>query len=248
MAGPLLIAAGNPGPMTGSGNNTWLIDGAEPALIDAGVGTTEHVDAIARALDGRTLARVLVTHGHADHASGAPALMQRWPAVEIWKLPPCPDGRWKGLTAGQSIQAGGRSLQVIYTPGHALDHACFWDGDSRELYAGDMLTRGTTVMIPGGRGGGMRAYMESLEAIARLSPVRVFPGHGQVIENPLELIAEYLAHRRMREAQVRECLAAGLEDPGAVVAHLYPDLPAALARAAAATIEAHIEKIRDEGL
>jgi len=234
--------------MTGAGNNTWFLDGAEPTLIDAGVGAAEHIDAIARALDGRALARVLVTHGHADHASGAPALKQRWPAVELWKLPPCDGNDWHAFTASQMVGAGDRMLQVIYTPGHALDHVCFWDAESRELYAGDMLTHGTTVMIPGGRGGGMRAYMESLEVLASLSPVRVFPGHGPVIDDPLELIAQYLAHRRMREAQVRDCLADGFADGAAIVARVYPDLPPALAEAAAATIEAHIEKIRDEGL
>lgn len=242
----VLIPAGNPGPMTGAGNNTWLIDGAEPALIDAGTGAPAHVEAVARALGNRPLVRVLVTHGHLDHASGAPALAARWPATELWKMPPSDGGMWRALTPNQAMRAGDRVLRVIHTPGHAIDHVCFWDAEARELYAGDMLTRGTTVMIPGGRGGGMRAYMGSLEELARLSPLRVFPGHGPVIEDPLELIAQYLAHRRMREAQVRECLASGLVDPAAVVARLYPELPAALTKAAIATIEAHIEKIRDE--
>ena len=77
MAEPILIPAGNPGAMTWSGNNTWLLNGAEPTLIDAGVGKPDHVDAIALALGGRALARVLITHGHVDHASGAPALRSR---------------------------------------------------------------------------------------------------------------------------------------------------------------------------
>ena len=52
--------------MTGAGNNTWLLDGALPALVDAGVGAPAHLDAIAAALAGRPLARVLVTHGFTD--------------------------------------------------------------------------------------------------------------------------------------------------------------------------------------
>ena len=84
---PLLIPADNPGPLTGRGNNTWLLDGDEPTLIDAGVGRPSHVDAVAAALRGRTLTRVLVTHGHVDHASGLPALRARWPDLEAWKWP-----------------------------------------------------------------------------------------------------------------------------------------------------------------
>ena len=74
-----LFLALNPSPMTGAGNNTYLIDGAVPTLVDAGIGASGHIDALAAALAGRPLARVIVTHGHADHASGVPALRARWP-------------------------------------------------------------------------------------------------------------------------------------------------------------------------
>ena len=94
----------------------------------------------------------------------------------------------------------------------------------------------------------MRAYLMSLERLAGLAPRRVFPGHGPIIEQPMELIAEYLAHRRMRETQVRECLSAGLTDPAAIVERLYPGLSSGLLAAARATVEAHIEKLREDEL
>jgi len=255
---PILIPAGNPGAMTGLGNNTWLLMGAEPTLIDAGVGAPSHVEAIARALEGRELSRTLVTHGHADHASGAPVLKARWPNVELAKFLAreagsrdpaiAEDTPWRALRDGDRIAAGDLLLTVLHTPGHALDHVCFWNPETRELFAGDMLSLGTTIMIPAGRGGGLRAYMTSLERLAALAPVRVFPGHGAIIEQPVELITEYLAHRRMREEQVRQCLAEGVTDAGAIVERLYPGLPAGLVAAARATIEAHIEKLREDGL
>jgi glyoxylase-like metal-dependent hydrolase (beta-lactamase superfamily II) len=247
---PILIHAGNPGAMTGRGNNTWLLMGAEPTLIDAGVGAPSHVEEIASALEGRALSRALVTHGHADHASGAPALKARWPNVELAKFltREAEDVPWRALADGDRITAGDSLLTVVHTPGHALDHACFWNPETRELFAGDMLALGSTIMIPAGRGGGLRAYMTSLERLAALGPVRVFPGHGAIIESPVELIAEYLAHRRMREVQVRECLAQGLTGPDAIVERIYPALPPGLVAAARATIEAHIEKLREDGL
>ena len=61
----MLFLADNPGPMTGAGTNTWLLDGAEPALIDAGVGKPLHVQALHTHLAGRPLRRVLLTHGDA---------------------------------------------------------------------------------------------------------------------------------------------------------------------------------------
>jgi glyoxylase-like metal-dependent hydrolase (beta-lactamase superfamily II) len=175
---PILIPAGNPGAMTGRGNNTWLLMGAEPTLIDAGVGASPHVEAIARALDGRELSRALVTHGHADHVSGAPALKARWPNVELAKFAPGDGIAWRALADGDRITAGDSLLTVIHTPGHALDHVCFWNPDTRELFAGDMLSLGTTIMIPAGRGGGLRAYMTSLERLAALSRSACFPDMG----------------------------------------------------------------------
>ena len=99
-----LFLAANPGPLTGRGNNTWLLDGDVPALVDAGVGAPEHVDELAGALGRRSLGRVLVTHGHPDHASGVPALRGRWPSIEAWKWPAAGDSGWLALTDGQRLR------------------------------------------------------------------------------------------------------------------------------------------------
>ena len=221
----------------------------EPTLIDAGVGAPAHVEAIAQALGGRPLQRVLVTHGHPDHASGVPALRARWPAIEACKwIWPRTSRAGPVLPMASRSRAGDAMLTVVHTPGHALDHVCFWNAETRSLYAGDMVVLGSTVMIPAARGGGLRAYLQSLERIAALAPARIFPGHGPVIDDPLSLIAEYIEHRRFRDAQVAACLRDGIVEPDAIVTHVYPDLAPELRSAARATIEAHILKLREDGL
>lgn len=242
-----LLLAANPGPLTGRGNNTWLLDGEVPALIDAGVGARVHVDAVGAALGGRPLARVLVTHGHPDHASGLPALLARWPSIEAWKWPIAGESGWRAVVDGQQLRAGDRELTVIHTPGHAPDHVCFLDRQSGDLYAGDMVVQGATVMIPAGRGGDLCAYLASLERLAALGPARILPGHGPIVDRPLELISQYLEHRRQREAQVLACLADGIIDVDAMVARIYPGLNEAVRPAARLTVEAHLEKLRQEG-
>ena len=244
---PVLVHAENPGSLTGPGNNTWLIDGAEPALIDAGTGSPRHVAAVARVLRSRALVRVLITHGHPDHASGVPVLRSTWPSLEACKLTLKGESGWRALTDGEAVRAGDRVLSVMHTPGHAPDHVCFWDAKARHLYTGDMLILGSSVMIPFGRGGNLSEYLRSLGRLADLKPDRIFPGHGDVIERPLELIDAYLTHRQLRERQVLECLASGVSEVDAIVRRIYPDLANGLRSAARSTVEAHLQKLRDEG-
>jgi glyoxylase-like metal-dependent hydrolase (beta-lactamase superfamily II) len=243
---PLLLFAENAGALTGRGNNTWLIDGVEPLLVDAGVGSARHVAAIARALHARALKRVVVTHGHADHASGVPALRETWPSIEACKFVLAGESGWRALADGERILAGDRWLTVLHTPGHAPDHVCLWDDERRELFSGDMVLAGTTVMIPAGRGGHLAQYLASLERLAALQPRRIYPGHGDVIEDAMGAIGAYLSHRRAREEQILEAIAAGATDVDAIVARVYAGLADDLLPAARLTVVAHLEKLRDE--
>jgi glyoxylase-like metal-dependent hydrolase (beta-lactamase superfamily II) len=190
---------------------------------------------------------VLVTHGHADHASGAPALRARWPSLECWKWKiDGDDASWRGLSEGQIVRASERVLAVLHTPGHAIDHVCFWDATSRALYAGDMIRHPGTVVIPAGRGGNLRDYLRSLDRLAALDPGQLFPGHGAIVDRPREVIAEYIAHRHAREEQVIACLRDGVTDIEGIVDRIYAGLASDLRDAARLTVRAHLDKLRDE--
>ena len=51
---------------------------------------------------------------------------------------------------------------MLHTPGHAPDHICLWHAESRTLFGGDLLIEGSTVVVPGTRGGDLIAYLDSL--------------------------------------------------------------------------------------
>jgi glyoxylase-like metal-dependent hydrolase (beta-lactamase superfamily II) len=239
----LSIPAGNPSPWTGpGGNNTYLLTGAVPTLIDAGVGQPAHVDAVAVALNGARLAQILITHSHPDHARGVPALTSRWPGVSVRNLAPdaCLDG--------ESIAAGDTRLQALHTPGHAPDHFCFLDEATRDVYCGDLARRGGTIVIPASAGGSLVQYLASLDRIRGLVPRRLLPGHGPVIEDPVGLIDEYLRHRAEREAQVLAALRSGATTVDSLVRRIYTNLHPDVVRAAADSVLAHLIKLRDEGV
>ena len=233
---PLLIAAGNPSEWTGpTGNNTWLLPGRSPALVDAGVGNPEHVEAVAAALDGAALARVLITHWHPDHVKGLPALRDRWKGLIVVDA------------AGDPVPAGDTQLEIVPTPGHSPDHLCFFDRDAGDLYCGDLARRGGTIVIPSRKGGDLRAYLASLALVRELKPRRLLPGHGPIVDDPAALLDEYVAHRQMREQQILQAMLDGARTVEDIVRRVYPALPASLSEAAADSVRAHLTKLRDDG-
>src|SRR4051812_27935463 len=147
-----LFAANNASPWTGpTGNNTYLLTGRTPALIDAGVGDPDHLDAIGSALAGQPLVAVLITHSHPDHIGGLGAIQRRWPSVAVCRFGDSPD----------VIAAGDRHVRMIHTPGHSPDHVCFFDEEAGDIYCGDLVRTGGSIVIPASKGGNLRQYLQS---------------------------------------------------------------------------------------
>lgn len=242
--------------MTGSGNNTYLIafDGGA-VLIDAGVGARQHLADIADALraSDAALDRVVVTHGHRDHAAGAAALATAHVDAAFQKYPwPGEDAQyhvaWEWLADGDVVPAGDHSLTVLHTPGHSPDHVALWHEPSRTIFTGDLVVLGGSVMIHASRGGDLRQYIASLERLLALNPARLLPAHGAAIDEPRPVLTGYIEHRRMRERQVLAALADGHADVQAIAESIYHGLDPALMPAARENVRAHLEKLKADGI
>jgi glyoxylase-like metal-dependent hydrolase (beta-lactamase superfamily II) len=187
-------------PVTGFQQNCtvlWCDDTKQAAVVDPG-GDLEKIEAALKA-EGLTLERVLITHGHLDHAGAAAELAEKH-AVPIegphegddyWLdgmerqsqmfgspgAKPFRPQRW--LDQGDAVTVGNQTLQVLHSPGHTPGHVVFYHAPSKLALVGDVLFQNSIgrTDFPGGDYDTLIASIRD-----RLFPlgddVRFIPGHG----------------------------------------------------------------------
>ena len=235
------VLAPNPGPFTGPGTNTWLLEsGGDLVIIDPGPLSDPHLSAILAATASRSVTSVLVTHGHTDHAPLANPLAGDL-GVPAYGFSPGPgfdpDLR---LSDGSTLPVGEATVEVIYTPGHSDDHLCFVV--ERILFTGDHIMGGSSVMVED-----MSNYLSSLKRLQGMELDRLYPGHGPEIDRPQEVISWYIAHRMQREKEVLDAFAKGFTEVEAIVEEVYREVDRSLHPLAARSVSAHLRKLEAEG-
>lgn len=266
----------NPSQFTGPGTNTYLVGtGPKRFLLDTGSGHDEYMpvleEAIAR-VGCKEIEGIVLTHAHPDHIGGVNQVRKHFGSMPVYKLPwPAdisddasgkmrdatdsesianPDTVAKGalqvLEHGDILETEGARLRAIFTPGHAPDHLCFLIEEEQNLFSGDnVLGIGTTV-IPA-ETGNLGDYMDSLERILAENPREIYPAHGPRIKAGTAKIKQYLSHRRDREQQVLDALAAGDSDAMTMVRRIYVGYPETLYPAAAQSVTSHLKKLERDG-
>lgn len=138
----------------------WCTATMKAAVIDPGGDLPRIRDAIGQT--GVTVEKVLLTHGHIDHAGEARPLADSLgvgiegphEADSFWLARLAEDGqRWgirgvpmepdRWLEEGDIVTVGDLTLDVYHTPGHTAGHVIFHHAPSHFAQVGDVLFQGS---------------------------------------------------------------------------------------------------------
>lgn len=250
-AGILRLRAANASAMTGSGTNSYVVQGPNGAVvIDPGPDLPAHRAALLGAVLGAAgpVAAILITHAHLDHSALAPWLAAQTGAqVLSYGAVQSPDFGGEGadyahkpdtyLRDGMNLDLAGLEFQVLHTPGHMQGHLCFGLGNL--LFTGDHVMGWSSTLIAPPEGD-MAQYRAALQRLAGGTWAQFLPGHGEAVLDPALRLAELIAHRAAREAAI---LAALRDTPASAIRiaqTVYTDISPALRAAAAQNVLAHL--------
>ncbi|CAK1603472.1 unnamed protein product [Parnassius mnemosyne] len=247
----------NPGPMTLQGTNTYLIGtGTNRILLDTGdKNVKEYQKNLIEVVQSEqvNIEHIVLTHWHHDHIGGVEDIygpIAKQP--NIWKHKRSEDDSkdepssfplsW--LCDGQEIKVEGATIKIHHTPGHTTDHIVLTLLEDNVIFSGDcILGEGTAVFED------LYTYMKSLNRILDLKPSVIYPGHGNVVEDPIQKIEYYIAHRNQRETQILETLKNHADKNLTemdLVKIIYTDTPEHLWPAAAYNVKHHLTKLTKE--
>lgn len=171
------------------------VEGGEGVFI---VDPGDDYAALVRALAGRRLEAVCLTHAHFDHMLAAPGLIadtgaklyaaaRDIPALNDARLNlynpsasrlPAPQGL-RAIPYAQTLEVCTAKLEVLPTPGHTPGGVCLYAREEGVLFSGDTLFCAGygRVDFPGSNAADMRASLLKLFGLP--GDTRVYPGHGE---------------------------------------------------------------------
>jgi glyoxylase-like metal-dependent hydrolase (beta-lactamase superfamily II)/8-oxo-dGTP pyrophosphatase MutT (NUDIX family) len=243
--------------------NAYLVGRERVYLIDPGTSHADEQERLFAAVDqqqacGRRLSAVVLTHHHPDHVGAAAVCAERYQVpirAHSWTARKL-QGR---IAVARTIEAGERlplgkaadgfadwALEAVHTPGHAPGHLAFYDSHYRLLWAGDMVSTLSSVVIAP-PDGDLAEYLRSLRRLREYPARLLLPAHGNPTARYLATMDECLAHRLKREEMLLAALDGQPRRIDDLAVELYKGVPEGLMRFARLQVQAGLTKLQAEG-
>jgi len=238
--------------------NCYLVGSREFVIVDPGASAAAEQARLLRHVRRRTEEggvpkAIFLTHHHGDHSGGAARVAAELGVPVLahaatWAA-------WRGhrdatradVEDGEVIAlSGGERLRALHTPGHAAGHLALLEETQGSLFAGDLVSGVSTILVDSGPGS-LDAYLRSLERIRDAGARTLFPGHGPPQIAPADTVQRLLDHRADREARIVEALAGGAAELDEIVAVAYADTPGADPGLAARQALSHLDRLHEAG-
>ncbi|MBL0935697.1 MAG: MBL fold metallo-hydrolase [Rhizobiaceae bacterium] len=257
----LRLTVNNPGPFTFHGTNSYILGTDSLAIVDPGPEDEAHYAALLKAIAGRPVSHIFVSHTHRDHSPLAARLKADTGALimaegphrsarplrigEINPLDASADTEFApdhALADDELVKGDGWAIRAIHTPGHCANHVAFAIEDTGILLSADhVMAWATSIVAP--PDGAMSDFMASLDRLAARDDAIYHTGHGGPVTNPRAFVRGLRTHRKMRERAILERLKAGDRTIPDIVTAIYRDTDPRLHGAAALSVLAHLEDL-----
>ncbi len=186
-------------------SNVYVIIGKISTIVDTGTGfySREILNNIKKFINPTEIKQIILTHEHYDHVGGVLDILKATEGnakilahkntVNKLKKGESDFARMLGgkmprikvdieLSGGERIVLGDETFEVLHTPGHSLGSISLYGGKSESLFSGDTVFSHGDFGRYDLRDGDFNTLLKSIEILAELDVVDLYPGHGPIVE------------------------------------------------------------------
>lgn len=175
-------------------SNIYAITGDGLTIVDAGNDYTAFVDLFKLGNSPKAIRKIILTHGHRDHAMGVFELLRSYSDIvrngglelilheagpeEVKRTAGTLGCRITEVRGGETLRIGDRDWEVIHTPGHTIDGICLFHPRSRTVFSGDTVLPHAMSEPDERAGGRLDHYLFGVRMLLGKEIEHVLPGHG----------------------------------------------------------------------